>query len=162
VGAVAFRQMAESDELLTVAEIAAELKMNQQTVLKNLIDNGYLPAIRIGRRVRVKRSDFDALLEALHRWEAAAGGRLGRRRAGAGRARGGRGVRGQAARRPRRCRGSAGRGGGEADRLTRMPTTLKVVSAPATVITAAARPQDSRIRDVPESAPNPNRLGSRS
>ena len=55
--------MAEPDELLTVAEIAAELKMNQQTI-RNWIDSGYLPAIRIGRRVRVKRSDFDALLEA--------------------------------------------------------------------------------------------------
>jgi Helix-turn-helix domain len=33
-------------------------------VLKNWIDSGFLPAIRIGRRVRVKRSDFDALLEA--------------------------------------------------------------------------------------------------
>jgi excisionase family DNA binding protein len=55
--------MAEPDELLTVAEIAAELKMNQQTI-RNWIDSGFLPAIRIGRRVRVKRSDFDALLEA--------------------------------------------------------------------------------------------------
>lgn len=55
--------MAESEELLTVAEIAPSLKMNQQTI-RNWIDGGYLPAIRIGRRVRVKRSDFDALLEA--------------------------------------------------------------------------------------------------
>ncbi len=55
--------MAEPGELLTVAEIAAELKMNQQTI-RNWIDSGFLPAIRIGRRVRVKRSDFDALLGA--------------------------------------------------------------------------------------------------
>ena len=55
--------MSETEELLTVAEIAAELKMNQQSI-RNWIDSGYLPAIRIGRRVRVKRSDFDALLEA--------------------------------------------------------------------------------------------------
>ena len=27
-------------------------------------DSGFLPANRIGRRVRIKRSDFDALLEA--------------------------------------------------------------------------------------------------
>lgn len=39
--------------------------MNQQTI-RNCIDSGFLPAIRIGRRVRVKRSDFDALLEASH------------------------------------------------------------------------------------------------
>jgi excisionase family DNA binding protein len=54
--------MAESEELLTVAEIAASLKMNQ--TIRNWIGSGYLPAIRIGRRVRVKRSDFEALLEA--------------------------------------------------------------------------------------------------
>jgi excisionase family DNA binding protein len=55
--------MAESDEFLTVAEIAATLKMNQQSI-RNWIENGYLPAIRVGRRVRVKRSDFNALLDA--------------------------------------------------------------------------------------------------
>ena len=55
--------MAEPEELLTVEEVASTLKMNQQTI-RNWIDNGYLPAIRIGRRVRIKRSDFDALLEA--------------------------------------------------------------------------------------------------
>jgi excisionase family DNA binding protein len=55
--------MAEPEELLTVAEVAAELKMNQQTI-RNWNESGYLPAIRIGRRVRVKRSDFDALLDA--------------------------------------------------------------------------------------------------
>jgi excisionase family DNA binding protein len=55
--------VAESEELLTVAEIAAALKMNQQTI-RNWIDSGFLPAIPIGRRVRVKRSDFGALLEA--------------------------------------------------------------------------------------------------
>ena len=55
--------MADPEELLTVAEIASTLKMNQQTI-RNWIDTGFLPAIRIGRRVRVKRSDFDALLEA--------------------------------------------------------------------------------------------------
>jgi excisionase family DNA binding protein len=60
---VALLPMAQSEELLTVAEIAAELKMNQQTI-RNWIESGYLPAIRIGRRVRVKRSDFEALLEA--------------------------------------------------------------------------------------------------
>ena len=30
---------------------------------ENWVDSGYLPAIRIGRRVRIKRSNFDALLE---------------------------------------------------------------------------------------------------
>lgn len=50
------------DEFLTVAEIAGILKINQQTV-RNWIDPGILPALHIGRRVRVRRSDFEALLE---------------------------------------------------------------------------------------------------
>ena len=51
------------DEFMTVAEVAATLKLNQQTV-RNWIDAGILPAVRIGRRVRIKRSDFDAVVEA--------------------------------------------------------------------------------------------------
>ena len=48
--------------ILTVAEIAAELKQNDQTI-RNLIDRGDLPAVRVGtRRVRVLRSDLDAFL----------------------------------------------------------------------------------------------------
>ena len=50
------------DSFLTVAEVAATLKLNQQTV-RNWIDQGSLPAIRVGRRVRIRRSDFDRLLE---------------------------------------------------------------------------------------------------
>jgi excisionase family DNA binding protein len=53
---------AGGDEFLTVAEIAQILKLNQQTV-RNWIDQGTLPALRVGRRVRVRRSDFDALVE---------------------------------------------------------------------------------------------------
>ena len=48
---------------MTVAEIAAILKLNQQTI-RNWIDQGKLPALHIGRRVRVRRADFDALIEA--------------------------------------------------------------------------------------------------
>ena len=50
------------DSFLTVAEVAEMLKLNQQTV-RNWIDQGSLPAIRVGRRVRIRRSDFDRLLE---------------------------------------------------------------------------------------------------
>ena len=47
---------------MTVAEIAAELKQNDQTI-RNLIDRGDLPAVRVGtRRVRVLCSDLDAFL----------------------------------------------------------------------------------------------------
>jgi excisionase family DNA binding protein len=51
------------ESYLTVAEIAAVLKVNQQTV-RNWIDQGRLPALRIGRRVRVRRSDLEQLLNA--------------------------------------------------------------------------------------------------
>jgi excisionase family DNA binding protein len=47
---------------MTVAEVATILKLNQQTV-RNWIDNGKLPAIHVGRRVRIKRSDFERLIE---------------------------------------------------------------------------------------------------
>ncbi len=51
------------ESFLTVAEVAEVLKLNQQTV-RNWIDQGKLPAIRVGRRVRIKRSDFERVLEA--------------------------------------------------------------------------------------------------
>jgi excisionase family DNA binding protein len=50
------------DEFMTVADVAETLKLNQQTV-RNWIDQGLLPAIRVGRRVRIRRSDFERLLE---------------------------------------------------------------------------------------------------
>jgi len=43
-----------TDEFLTVADIAGLLKLNSQTI-RNWIDAGKLPAVRIGRRVRVLR-----------------------------------------------------------------------------------------------------------
>ncbi len=49
------------DSFLTVAEVAEMLKLNQQTV-RNWIDQGSLPALRVGRRVRIRRSDFDRVL----------------------------------------------------------------------------------------------------
>jgi len=49
------------ESFLTVAEVAELLKLNQQTV-RNWIDQGSLPALRVGRRVRIRRSDFDRLL----------------------------------------------------------------------------------------------------
>lgn len=49
------------DSFLTVAEVAEVLKLNQQTV-RNWIDQGSLPALRVGRRVRIRRSDFLRIL----------------------------------------------------------------------------------------------------
>ena len=52
-----------SEEFLTVQEVADLLKLNQQTV-RNWIDAGTLPAVHVGRRVRILRSDFDDLVES--------------------------------------------------------------------------------------------------
>ena len=64
--------VSSEDEFLTVAEIAAVLKLNQQTV-RNWIDAGKLPALHVGRRVRIRRADFDRMLE-----QGYSGGRLAR------------------------------------------------------------------------------------
>jgi excisionase family DNA binding protein len=48
--------------VLTVAEVAELLKLNQQTV-RNWIDAGFLPAVRIGRRVRIKRETYQRLVD---------------------------------------------------------------------------------------------------
>ena len=53
--------MSWDDEYLTVNEIGEHLKLNPQTV-RNWIDQGRLPAVRIGRRVRIRRADVDRLL----------------------------------------------------------------------------------------------------
>jgi excisionase family DNA binding protein len=50
------------DEYLTVEEIAERLRLNQQTV-RNWIDDRQLRAVRIGRRVRVARSDVERALD---------------------------------------------------------------------------------------------------
>ena len=64
------------DEFLTVAEVAELLKLNQQTV-RNWIDQGSLPALKVGRRVRIRRSDLERVLQdgATRTGKAAAGGR---------------------------------------------------------------------------------------
>ena len=52
------------DEFVTVAEIAEQLRLNQQTI-RNWIDRGELPAVRLGRRrVRVRQFDLDAFIAA--------------------------------------------------------------------------------------------------
>ena len=49
---------------MTVNEIAELLKLNPQTV-RNWIDEGALPGVRVGpRRVRVRRADLDQFLAA--------------------------------------------------------------------------------------------------
>ena len=51
----------DNDSFLTVAEVAELLKLNQQTV-RNWIDQGSLPAVRVGRRVRIRRTDLEQVL----------------------------------------------------------------------------------------------------
>jgi excisionase family DNA binding protein len=51
------------ESFLTVAEVADLLRLNQQTV-RNWIDAGTLPAVRVGRRVRIKRSDLNRIVES--------------------------------------------------------------------------------------------------
>ena len=54
--------MPETDDFLTVAEVASILKLNQQTV-RNWIDDGKLPVVHVGRRIRIRRAAFAALVE---------------------------------------------------------------------------------------------------
>lgn len=49
------------------------LKLNQQTV-RNWIDQGSLPALRVGRRVRIKRSDFERVIAQSYTAGAGPGG----------------------------------------------------------------------------------------
>lgn len=67
-------QNGDPEEFLTVAEVAEMLKLNQQTV-RNWIDQGSLPALRVGRRVRILRSDLENMLEEGY---TAGGGTAGR------------------------------------------------------------------------------------
>lgn len=47
---------------LTVRDIATTLRLNPQTV-RNWIACGSLPALKVGRSVRIRRVDFEAFLE---------------------------------------------------------------------------------------------------
>jgi excisionase family DNA binding protein len=49
------------EQFLTVAEVAELLKLNQQTI-RNWLDEQKLPSLRVGRRVRVLRSDLDQFI----------------------------------------------------------------------------------------------------
>ena len=49
-------------QLLTVPQVAEEFQVTAQTI-RNWIDQGILPAVRVGRAFRVRREDVDELLE---------------------------------------------------------------------------------------------------
>jgi excisionase family DNA binding protein len=50
-----------ADQLLTVPQVADEFQVTPQTI-RNWIDSGVLPAIRVGRAFRLRRDDVDAVL----------------------------------------------------------------------------------------------------
>jgi len=52
----------EPDALLTVPQVAATFQVTAQTI-RNWIDHGTLPAVRVGRAFRVRQKDVDELLE---------------------------------------------------------------------------------------------------
>jgi excisionase family DNA binding protein len=52
----------EAGRLLSVPQVAALFQVTAQTI-RNWIDHGALPAVRVGRAFRVRRDDVEALLE---------------------------------------------------------------------------------------------------
>ncbi|MGA2453642.1 MAG: helix-turn-helix domain-containing protein [Solirubrobacteraceae bacterium] len=51
----------QSQELLTVEQVAEEMKVTSQTI-RNWIKSGLLPAILVKHLYRIRREDLDALL----------------------------------------------------------------------------------------------------
>ena len=54
--------MTQQRQLLTVPQVAEEFQVTAQTI-RNWIDQGVLPAVRVGRAFRVRSEDVDELLE---------------------------------------------------------------------------------------------------
>lgn len=57
------RGKGNADELLTVSEVAAELRILPRTA-RRLFDQRAFPLVRIGRRLYVRRRELEAYLEA--------------------------------------------------------------------------------------------------
>ena len=51
------------DRLLTVGEVASELRVSNMTVYR-LIKSGQLPAIRVGKNYRLRQQDLEEYLRA--------------------------------------------------------------------------------------------------
>lgn len=59
-------------ELLTITELASMLKLSKRTVCNLMVEHtNPLPALRLGRSVRFRRSDVEAWLAKLAESEAA-------------------------------------------------------------------------------------------
>jgi excisionase family DNA binding protein len=58
----------EKNEIMTVSEVAEYFKISEVTTYK-LVQEGKIPAFKIGRHWRVKRSDLGEFIEKLKRGE---------------------------------------------------------------------------------------------
>jgi len=58
----------EESEIMTVSEVAEYFKISEVTTYK-FVQEGKIPAFKIGRHWRVKRSDLDEYIEKLKRGE---------------------------------------------------------------------------------------------
>lgn len=56
------------NEIMTVSEVAEYFKISEVTTYK-LVQEGKIPAFKIGRHWRVKRSDLSEFIEKLKRGE---------------------------------------------------------------------------------------------
>lgn len=52
------------DEIMTIGEIAAYLKISEQIII-NLVKNGEIASFKIGEHYRVKKSDIGDFIESL-------------------------------------------------------------------------------------------------
>lgn len=59
---------AEEKEILTVSQVASYLQLSEMTTYK-LVQEGKIPAFKIGRIWRVKKGDLDTLIEKLKNGE---------------------------------------------------------------------------------------------
>ncbi len=55
-------------EIMTINQVAAYLQLSEMTTYK-LVQDGKIPAFKIGRSWRVKKSDLDILIERLKKGE---------------------------------------------------------------------------------------------
>lgn len=56
-------RMQDEQEYLTIKDIARQLKMDEKTI-RRWIKSGQLPAIELGGKYRVSRTDLNAFLES--------------------------------------------------------------------------------------------------
>lgn len=54
----------KDDEIMTLGEVAAYFKIDQQSII-NLVQEGEIPAFRIGEHWRIKKSDIGSFIDEL-------------------------------------------------------------------------------------------------